>query len=182
MNSPIALLPPIFRYVSIIPSQNTEFQSSSISCPGCILVDVVAGSSIKCAHLCSATGCFVSLPQKPLLPQQMRNRFFMSPPSDASRHPCSSAWRGPGPFLQTKIASRAAATSPGQPSPAQPSPAQPSPAWIWSLQELINQIPESARTQPQWRSFKFFFESRPVLLSGLAICLVINEPISEISR
>ena len=149
---PMALLPPIFRYVSIIPSQNervrnndlssTEFQSSSISCPGCILVDVVAGSSIKCAHLCSATGCFVSLPQKPLLPQQMRNRFFMSPPSDASRHPCSSAWRGPGPFLQTKIASRAAARS----------PAQPSPAWICSLQELINQIPESARTQPQWRS------------------------------
>ena len=125
MNSPIALLPPIFRYVSIIPSQNTEFQSSSISCPGCILVDVVAGSSIKCAHLCSATGCFVSLPQKPLLPQQMRNRFFMSPPSDASRHPCSSAWRGPGPFLQTKIASRAAASRPAQPR-AQPSPAQPS--------------------------------------------------------
>ena len=130
MYPPMALLPPIFRYVSIIPSQNervrnndlssTEFQSSSISCPGCILVDVVAGSSIKCAHLCSATGCFVSLPQKPLLPQQMRNRFFMSPPSDASRHPCSSAWRGPGPFLQTKIASRAAASSPAQPSPAQP--------------------------------------------------------------
>ena len=122
---------PIFRCVSIIRSQNvrvryndlssTEFQSSSISCPGCILVDVAAGSSIKCAHLCSATGCFASLRQKPLLPQQMRNRFFMSPPSDASRHPCSSAWRGPGPFLQTKIASRAAASSPGQPSPGQPS-------------------------------------------------------------